>query len=188
MLPKNTGLEEYAALIGEMPNKRITVRGEDVPFFVDKLLKKGIECVGVTGEDLLQEYKLRNPINNLTTLEKIVWNSSDALFSKPALCLLGPKGERRNMLDNFSIISINKKYKSIAENYLGKLAQKGAKFEKIFLAGATEEAARLGLADFVIDIVYSGFSASEAGLRVYERIFESDVVLIGARNGGGLDE
>lgn len=181
MLPKNTGLEEYAALVGEMSNKRISVRGEDVPFFVDKLLKKGVECVGVTGEDLLAEYKLRNPINNITALEKIAWVGTDALFGKPTLCLLGPKGERRNILDTFSTIVINKKYKSIAENYLGKLAQRGAKFEKIFLSGATEEAAQLDLADYVIDIVYSGFSASNAGLRVYDRIFESDVVLIGAR-------
>ena len=40
----------------------------------------------------------------------------------------------------------------------------------------------MGLCDLVIDIVYSGKSAREAGLGIIERILESDIVLVGERN------
>ncbi len=51
----------------------------------------------------------------------------------------------------------------------------------MYLNGCTEEAYQMGLCDLVIDIVYSGKSAREAGLGVIERIMESDIVLLGVR-------
>jgi len=38
-----------------------------------------------------------------------------------------------------------------------------------------------GLVDLVVDIVYSGKSAEEAGLEVYDKIFSSDIVIIGCK-------
>ena len=167
-----------------MPNEQIIVRGEDVPLFVDKLQAKGISCIGLTGQDLLKEYKLKNPLSGVCEVKNLGWKNKESMFGKPTLCLLGPIGKELKNLDILGAkpkIAINSKYRAIAENYLGKLSQKGFSFEKIFLSGAVETAAKMGLVDLVIDIVCSGSSAREAGLRVYDRIIESDAILVGVR-------
>jgi len=147
------------------------VRAEDVPLFVDKLSDKGIDCVGLTGEDLFSEYKLRNIKSKTKIIQKISWNDKNALFGKPAICLLGKKSlsELKN-----SIVAINKKYSEIAETFLTKFP-----CEKIYFNGCTETAVETNIADYVIDIVYSGRSAKEAGLCVLEKIFSSDIVAVG---------
>jgi ATP phosphoribosyltransferase len=182
-LPKNSGLEEYKSKLEELPNQKMIVRGEDVAFFVEAISKKGVKCIGLTGEDLFKEYKFKEPLGGVTQLQKIPWVEEGAMFGKPTLCLLGPQGKSLTMLDKSKAnsIAISSKYKSIANNYLGKLEQKGFSFEKIFLTGSVETAAKMGIADLVIDIVSSGRSAKEAGLRVYDRIMESDLVLVGVR-------
>jgi len=184
ILPKNSGLAEYRSKLEELPNQKMVVRGEDVPFFVESLSKKGVKCFGVTGEDLFKEYKFKEPFGSVTKINTVPWVDEAALFGKPALCLLGPQGKSLNNLDTFGakpIIAISSKYKSIANNYLGKLEQKGFSFEKIYLTGAIETAAKLGIVDLAIDIVSSGRSAKEAGLRVYDRIMESNIVIVGVR-------
>jgi ATP phosphoribosyltransferase len=181
-LPKNSGLSEYAKILGELPNKKIVVRGEDVPLFVDKMLSKGVGCIGLTGQDLLREYKLKNPLSDVCEIKNLGWKDSGAIYGKPTLCLLGPMGKELKNLDTSypkPRIAINSKYKSIADNFLGK---KGLLCEKMLLSGATETAYANGIADMVIDIVSSGASAREAGLRVYERIIDSDAILVGERN------
>jgi len=55
VLPKNTGLKRYASIfLDNHPHlascKVITVRGEDVPFWVEQLTKKGKRAIGLTGE------------------------------------------------------------------------------------------------------------------------------------------
>ncbi|MFA5125996.1 MAG: ATP phosphoribosyltransferase [archaeon] len=184
ILPKNSGLEEYRRVLETLPNDKVIVRGEDVPLFVDKMGAKGINCIGLTGQDLFREYKLKNSLSSISEIKNLGWKEKESLFGKPTLCLLGPIGKGLKNLDSFGVrpkIAINSKYKSIAKNYLGKLAQKGFLFEKVFLSGATEMAASAGIADLVVDIVCSGSSAREAGLRVYERIMESDAILIGVK-------
>jgi len=50
ILPKNSGLEKYREAFEETPNKRVVVRAEDIPFIVESLSKKGVSCIGLTGE------------------------------------------------------------------------------------------------------------------------------------------
>jgi len=184
VLPKNSGLEEFRKQVESLPNTKIIVRGEDVAFFVDKMCKKGINCIGLTGQDLLKEYKLKNPLSSVQEIKNLGWKDKESIFGKPTLCLLGPQGKELKNLDivyDSPKVAINSKYRAIADNYLGKLIQKGYSFEKYYLTGATEQAATAGIADLVIDIVSSGASAREAGLRVYDRIIESDAILVGVR-------
>ena len=171
MLPKNSGLEKYRANLEQLPNNKIIVRAEDVPLFIDKLGEKGINCIGVTGEDLFSEYKLNNVLSKTKVIQKILWEDKNAMFNKPAICLLGkkPLSEITN-----SKVAINKKYSRIAESFLTNFS-----CEKIYFNGCTETAAETNLADYVIDIVYSGSSAKEAGLTVLEKLFSSDVVMVG---------
>ncbi len=153
-----------------MPNDKIVVRAEDVPFFVEEMSKNEKPCVGLTGEDLFKEFTLKKQ-TNLVIKQKIPWIDKNALFGKPAICLLGKTPLKEN-----SRVAINSKYKNIAETYL-----KNKKVKKYYFSGCTETAFEKGIADFVIDIVYSGKSAKKAGLEVIDKIFESNIVLLEVR-------
>lgn len=172
ILPKNSGLESYKKQFLELENEKIVVRAEDVPIFIEKLQANNINCVGITGEDLFFEYSLKNKKNKkLKVIQKIDWNDNTALFRRPTICLLGKK-ELFEL--NGAVVAINNKYANIASEFLSNYQPK----EIIFFNGATELAVTFGIADFVIDIVYSGFSANEAGLKVVSKIFESNIVIL----------
>ncbi|MBU2503722.1 MAG: phosphoribosyl-ATP diphosphatase [Nanoarchaeota archaeon] len=170
--------KEIATALGVKDNKLRVMRGEDIPCFVDLMSKQGKRVAGITGEDLFKEYTLDNN-SSLKILKRFKWEDSSALFGKPVLCLLGPKGKNMDDLSKSLKVSINKKYVSLAKSFLRRLENKGFNFEKIYFSGSTEDVFSQGISDLVIDIVYSGKSAEVAGLKVYDKIFESDIVLIG---------
>ena len=171
ILPKNSGLENYRTELEKLSNNKVIVRAEDVPFFVELLKEKGTDCIGLTGEDLFCEYKLMRSNSSVKILEKIKWEDTTALFNKPTLCLLGKNGKELAS----STIAINKKYMRLAEQYFCQNVQPK---NKIYFSGSTETAVEIKLADFVMDIVYSGKSAKEAGLAIIDKIIESDVVML----------
>lgn len=188
--PKNSGLKkckDIALGLKEKENIKaelIEVRGEDVPYFVDSLRREGKSAIGVTGEDLFKEFKLRIPNAQIEIIQTIKWEDPSFLFNKPALCLLGSKDKTLDSLKKQIKICINSKYKELAKkkctNYL---ENKGYQIEKIYASGATEEFFSKGLVDLVIDIVCSGNSADKYNLKVYDKLFSSDIVII-----GGIDE
>jgi ATP phosphoribosyltransferase len=183
IVPKNSGLKKYKDRILEnFSGKVIEVRGEDVPLVVYSLLKSGKRAVGITGEDLFKEFILENKNTGIGVIEVIRWEDKECVYGKPTLCLLGSKGQRFEDMPKEVKVCINKKYSKIAKKYLSRLEDRGFRFEKIYLSGATEEAFGEGVADLVIDIVYSGKSASDYGLSVYDRIFSSDIVIIGGKD------
>ncbi len=67
----------------------IQYRGEDIPDRCDEFTRKGIPVVGMTGDDLFDEYKLRNPGSRLRLLDTVDWITlnSQGLFTRPTLCL-----------------------------------------------------------------------------------------------------
>ncbi len=170
ILPKNSGLENYRTMFETFQNEKIIVRAEDVPIFIEKLSKKGINCIGLTGSDLFFNYQLNG--SKIKILNKIEWFDENALFKKPTICLMGK--EKFNEINN-SIIAVNSKYKNISLKFLENYSPK----EIIYFNGATETAAFLGIADFVIDIVYSGKSAMDFDLEIKSKIFESNIVILG---------
>lgn len=159
------------------------VRGEDIPLFVEKLIKENKRVVGTTGEDLFKEFLLNNRESKLKILKRIVWKDNSFIYNKPALCFLGDKNKKPEELPKRMKICINSKYKEIAKKYfINPWENQGYKIEKIYASGATESFFTKGLIDGVIDIVCSGKSADNAGLKVYEKIFESDIVIIGLQD------
>ncbi len=180
IVPKNSGLKrckEYVSSIVDDSSKIKTVRGEDVPFFVESLLNKGKQAIGLTGKDLFEEFTTINSDSDISVLETVPWQDPSALFGKPTLCLLGPKGRSLSELPIKLKVGVNKKYEQTARTFLRTFKKKEC--ELFLLSGTTELSFESGLADLVIDIVYSGTSAREAGLEVYEKISESDMVIIG---------
>lgn len=184
VVPKNSGLREYREIaLSELDvntSRILEVRGEDVPFWVKLYLDKGKKAIGLTGEDLYKEYSLATK-NNICILKKIEWKDTKTLFGKPSLCLLGPKNKKLEKKEKLAIF-IAAKYKNIAEEYLKQLENKGYSFEKSYINGCVETGCSEGMADLIIDIVYSGSSIEKYGLKVYDKIMKSDFLIIGEKN------
>jgi ATP phosphoribosyltransferase len=183
IVPKNSGLAICKEISKEYSGEILEVRGEDVPLFVDELFRQNKKVIGITGEDLLKEFCIRNRNSKFEKIKTVSWNDSDCVYGKPTLCLLGDKNKKIEELEKKLRVCINRKYSKIAKKYLARLEfERGFVFEKIYLSGATESAFVNKIVDLVVDIVYSGKSAEEAGLKVYDKIFESDIVIIGGKN------
>ncbi|MDP3766200.1 MAG: hypothetical protein Q8R04_06825 [Nanoarchaeota archaeon] len=187
VVPNNKSLANYVGtslnyLGNTSKDSIIESRGEDIPFIVEELSQNGKKVIGLTGKDLLKEYELSKYNTKLVVLKTITWFDKNAIFGKPVLCLLGPKNKRLEDLPKNLKVCINSKYKNLAKKYLNLLESKGFTFVKIYLSGSTEAAYSNGLSDLVIDIVYTGKSIRNASLEVYDKIFESDFVVIGTRN------
>ena len=187
VVPNNKSLANYAVAalqyLGNPIKERIVVsRGEDVPFIVEELSQNGKKAIGLTGWDLLREYELSKYSSKLKILKTISWADEKAIFGKPVLCLLGPKGKKLEELPKTLRVSINSKYKNLAKKYLNTLETQGFKFVKLYLSGSTEATFSNGLSDLVVDIVYTGASIEKYNLEVYDKIIESDFVIIGSKN------
>ena len=116
-------------------------------------------------------------------LKIIPWKDSNCLFGKPTLCLLGPKNKTLELLPKKLRICINRKYQKLTNKYcINKLISQRYIVEKVYVSGDSESMFSNSLVDLVVDIVYSGKSAEEAGLEVYEKIFSSDIVVLGGKN------
>ena len=186
-MPNNKSLANYADItlqyLGNPPKGRIVVsRGEDIPFIIEELSQNGKKVIGLTGRDLFKEYELSKYNTKLVILKTINWDDKKALFGKPVLCLIGPEGKKLEDLPKTLRVCINSKYKNLAKKYLNVLEDKGYKFTKLYLSGSTESAYFNGLSDLIIDIVYTGTSMKNANLEVYDKIFESDFVIVGVKS------
>jgi len=184
IVPKNSGLQICKDIAkAKFPDKKISsVRGEDVAFVVERISKEGKEVIGITGEDLYKEFLLNYKNPAISVLETIKWKDSSALYGRPALCLLGPKGKKLRDLGKKLKVGINRKYSKLSKKFLSRIQySEGLSFERLYFSGGTEEAFENGICDIIIDIVYSGKSAEKSGLEIYDKIFESDIVIIGKK-------
>ncbi len=189
LVPKNSSLKEYReralSYIKDInPKKVIEVRGEDVPSWMQQFQRKGKKAIGLTGEDLFREFCLeeRELSRNIIVLKRINWWDEKALFKKPTLCLIGPKKKTLENLGKNLIVCISSKYKRIAKKYLNFLeAREGFIFKKIYVNGSTEQSCSEGIAELVIDIVYTGSSIQKFGLKVYDKVMRSDFLILGGR-------
>lgn len=158
--------------------EELRFRGEDIPTLVEEFSARGISAIGITGNDLFQEYLSKNP-SNLAVLKTIPWFDESFVFKKPCLCLLAPK-EKELPKTGKVCVAINKKFERLSENFLEKLGRNGLQVETKTFNGNTELAVKQGLADFCVEIVCTGASLEEFNLKVIDRFFESDLVLIGS--------
>lgn len=187
LVPKNSGLKDYRekALAFFPPSEKtrlIEVRGEDVPFLVEQFREKGKKALGLTGEDLFKEYCLENKETGLTVVRRVVWDDPEAMFRKPTLCLVGPQDKDLESMPKEMVVAINAKYRKLAKKYLNFLERQRFVFKKIYMSGAVETSCSEGVADLIIDIVYTGNSLKRYGLKVMDTILKSDFVIVGVQN------
>jgi len=153
---------EGRELIFEMGAFRfLNVRNQDVPTYVEY----GAADIGVVGLDVITEKEL---------------DIIQLLDMKLGKCKVAIGIKNEDELDwSRPNIKIATKMVNITKDYF---AQKAVGVEVIKLYGSIELAPLVGLADAIVDIVETGSTMRENGLKVAEEIMDSSAYLIANKN------
>lgn len=139
----------------------LLVRNQDVPAYVAHQAAD----IGVVGLDVLEEQELD------------ILQLMDLNIGKCKICI----GLKEN--DSFDLnkpeIKVATKMENITRKYF---SQKAVAVEIIKLYGSIELAPLVGLSDCIVDIVETGDTMKQNGLRVAETIMESSAHLISNKN------
>ncbi len=135
-------------------------RAADIPRYVES----GAADIGVTGEDMVWESEAE--VKKLLKLN----------FGSCKISVAVPVDSRiKSSKDYKSGMKVATKLANITKKHFSKM---GLKCEIVPLAGATELAPQLGIADMIVDQVSTGNTLGENNLRVVEDIAESSQYLI----------
>jgi len=139
----------------------LNVRNQDVPTYVEH----GAADIGVVGLDVITEKEL---------------DIIQLLDMQLGKCKVAIGIRNEDELDwNRPNIKVATKMVNIAKNYF---AQKAVGVEVVKLYGSIELAPLVGLADAIVDIVETGNTMKENGLKVAEDIMDSSAHLIANKN------
>ena len=120
-------------------------KGPDVPTYVEY----GAADIGIVGRD--------------TILEEVM----DLGFGKCRMCVCGPESAAE-LLKHNQLIRVATKYPNIARDYFHN--KKHQTVEIIKLNGSIELAPIVGLSEVIVDIVETGSTLKENGLKVLEEV------------------
>lgn len=143
--------------IPEPPLEAVFAKAWDVVTFVEH----GACDVGVVGKDTLSE------------MNRPVYEILDLKFGKCRFALAAKEGE--DFFDGYRKKTVATKYPNVARKFF---ARKNMDVEIIRLEGSVELAPLLGLADGIVDIVETGTTLRENGLKVVETVSEVSARLI----------
>jgi ATP phosphoribosyltransferase len=135
----------------------IFVKPVDVPVYVEH----GIADCGVVGRDVLLES------------EADILQPLDLQIGRCRIVIASPQPELP--LNGFGMLRVATKYPRITAEYFG---ARGIPVEIIELAGSVELAPVLGLSDCIVDLMETGRTLDENGLRMIEVIVESTARLV----------
>ena len=153
-------------------------RGEDVPQIVVDEFAKGNIVLGLTGDDLYDEYRFRNPENQLKIENIYDWFDESARFFRPTLCLINRTGKEKD-IPLESRVAVNGKYECTCRNYLQTSYIFKGKIPIVTVySGGLESAVARNTNDCCIDTVYSGSTINEYELSIVQKIRFSDLVVI----------
>lgn len=165
LVPKNGGLDQdwwkrlgiTARSLDRYVDSGIEIeryRGEDIPSVCDDFTDRGIPVAGITGDDLFDEYRLRNPATECRLIDTIDWiaQSRDALYSRPTLCLIAPEGVPLGSLETVDVV-VNAKYEYQSRAYL---TEAGISYTSIAVRSGGLENMVPSLYDCAVEIVQSG--------------------------------
>ena len=126
-------------------------KGPDVPTYVEY----GAADIGIVGKDTILE-EARN-----------IYEVLDLGFGKCRMCICGP-AEAKELLQHHEQIRVATKYPRIAKDYF--YNKKHQTVEIIKLNGSIELAPIVGLSEVIVDIVETGSTLRENGLKVLEEV------------------
>ena len=126
-------------------------KATDVPTYVEM----GAADIGVVGKDTILEAGRK------------LYEVLDLNVGKCRMCVAGPESAREKLHDG-SLIRVASKYPRIAKDYF--YNTKHQTVEIIKLNGSVELAPIVGLSEVIVDIVETGSTLKENGLKVLEEI------------------
>ena len=126
-------------------------KGPDVPTYV----KYGAANIGVVGRDTILEEGRK------------LYEVMDLGFGKCRMCICGPESAKE-LLEHNQLIRVATKYPNIAKDYF--YNKKHQTVEIIKLNGSIELAPIVGLSEVICDIVETGSTLRENGLKVLEEV------------------
>ena len=135
----------------ELKLRFFLAKGPDVPTYVEY----GAADIGVVGKDTLME-------ENRKCYEVL-----DLGFGKCRMCVCGPE-ESAELLKHHEMIRVATKYPHIAKDYF--YNKKHQTVDIIKLNGSIELAPIVGLSEVIVDIVETGSTLKENGLKVLEEV------------------
>lgn len=131
--------------------KFFLAKGPDVPTYVEY----GAADIGVVGKDTILEEN------------RHVYEVLDLEYGKCRMCICGPESAQE-LLKHHEMIRVASKYPNIAKDYF--YNKKHQTVDIIKLNGSVELGPIVGLSDVIVDIVETGSTLKENGLRVLEEI------------------
>ena len=134
-------------------------KGPDVPAYV----AHGAADIGVSGLDTILEEGLS------------VYEVLDLGFGKCRMCVCGPESARE-LLQGTSLLTVATKYPKIARSYF--FEEQHRNVEIIKLSGSMELSPLVGLSDVIVDIVETGRTLEENGLKVLAPVRDLSARLI----------
>ena len=135
----------------ELKLRFFLAKGPDVPTYVEY----GAADIGVVGKDTIMEENRR------------VYEVLDLGYGKCRMCVCGPESARE-VLENNQLIRVATKYPNIAKDYF--FNRKHQTVDLIKLNGSIELAPIVGLSEVIVDIVETGSTLKENGLKVLEEV------------------
>ena len=126
-------------------------KGPDVPTYVEY----GAADIGIVGRDTILEEGRK------------LYEVMDLGFGKCRMCVCGPESAAE-LLKHNQLIRVATKYPNIARDYFHN--KKHQTVEIIKLNGSIELAPILGLSEVIVDIVETGSTLKENGLKVLEEV------------------
>lgn len=187
LVPKNRGLVEQVARALDQRDdvSSCSMRGEDIPYLANELARRGRRVLAFTGDDLVDEWiAAGNTLDQRLQRRRIRWEDPAAIYGAPALCLIGwgPFDSAQDDKKGGRIrVAVCARYRNLAERFLAACAGDGNAYELISIQGTLETMLLQGVADLIIDIVVTGRTIAEAGLRVLRVISTSDLAVLESR-------
>lgn len=135
----------------ELKLRFFLAKGPDVPTYVEY----GAADIGIVGKDTILE-EGRN-----------IYEVLDLGFGKCRMCICGPENAKE-LLNHHELIRVATKYPRIAKDYF--YNKKHQTVEIIKLNGSIELAPIVGLSEVIVDIVETGSTLRENGLKVLEEV------------------
>ena len=135
----------------ELKMKFFLAKGPDVPTYVEY----GAADIGIVGKDTILEEGRK------------LYEVMDLGFGKCKMCVCGPETDSE-VLEKNQLIRVATKYPNIAKDYF--FNRKHQTVDLIKLNGSIELAPIVGLSEVIVDIVETGSTLKENGLKVLEEV------------------
>ena len=135
----------------ELGYRFFLAKANDVPTYVEY----GAADIGIVGKDTILEEGRK------------VHEVLDLGYGKCKMCVCGPESARE-VLENNQLIRVATKYPNIAKDYF--FNRKHQTVDLIKLNGSIELAPIVGLSEVIVDIVETGSTLKENGLKVLEEV------------------